>query len=132
MLDTIRLGGLAGLGGGTFFERGFPAQFHAALVVDADAFHPDHFAHLCDVFGAIDAEICQLGNVHETVLARKHFDERAEFFDRNDTAMIGLPDFYLARHAADDFLRARHALRTRRVNVDRAVVLDINFRASLA
>lgn len=56
-------------------ERGFPAQFHAALVVDADAFHPDHLAHLRDVFRAIDAEIRQLGNVDETIFPREHFNE---------------------------------------------------------
>jgi hypothetical protein len=41
LLHAIGLGGLAGFGGGAFLERGFPAQLHAALVVDADAFHPD-------------------------------------------------------------------------------------------
>ena len=35
------------------------------------------------------------------------------------------------RHAADDFLRARHALAARRVDVHRAVVFDVNLRAGL-
>src|SRR5688500_18102346 len=110
LFDAIGLGGLASFGGGAFFEGGFAAQFHPALVVDADALNPDHFAHLGDVFSAVDAEIGQLGNVDEAILAREHFHEGAEFFDRNDAAVIGLAHFDLARHAADDFLRARHAL----------------------
>src|SRR6476660_1585105 len=110
LLDTIRLGGLAGFGGGAFLERGFPAQFHAAFVVDADALHPDHLADLGDVFGTIDAEIGQLGNVNEAILAREHFDERAEIFDRDDATVIGLADLDLARHAADAFFRACHTL----------------------
>jgi hypothetical protein len=41
LFDAIGLAGLAGFGGGAFFERGFAAQFHTAFVVDADAFHQD-------------------------------------------------------------------------------------------
>src|SRR3954468_5254049 len=131
LLDAVRLRGLAGFSSGAFLERGFPAQFHAALVVDADAFHPDHFADLGDVLGPVDAEIRELGNVNETVLAREHFDECAELFDRNDATVIGLADFDLTRHAADDFLRARHALGAGRVDVNGTVVIDINLRAGL-
>ena len=80
-----------------FFQRGFARKFYAAFVVDADAFHPDHVAHLGHVFGSVHAEIRQLGNVDEAVLAREHFDERAELFDRDDAAVIGLADFDLAR-----------------------------------
>ena len=32
------------------FQRRFARQLHAALVVDADAFHPDHLADLGHVF----------------------------------------------------------------------------------
>ena len=97
LFDAIGLGGLAGFGGGAFLERGFAAQLHAAFVIDADAFHPDHFADLRDVFDAINAEVRQLRNVNKAVLARKNFDERAEIFDRNDAAMIGRADFDLSR-----------------------------------
>ena len=85
-----------------------------------------------DVFGAFDAEIRQLGNVHQAVLARQHFDERAEFFHRDDAALIGLADLDFARHAADDFLRARHAFAGRGVDVHGAVVFDVNLSAGLS
>src|SRR3954469_10387067 len=130
-LDLIRLRRLAGLGGGAFLERGFPAQFHAAFVVDTDALHPDHLADLGDVFGAVHAEIGQLGNVNQAILTREHFDECTEFFDRNDATVIGLADFDFAGHAADDFLRAGHAFGAGRVNVNGTVVLDINLSAGL-
>ena len=111
------------------FERGFARKFHAAFVVDADAFDPDHVANFDDVFGPFHAKIRQLGDVDEAVLARENFDERAEFFHRDDAALIGLADLDFARHAADDFLRARHAFAAGRVNVHRAVVFDVNFSA---
>ena len=79
-----------------FFQRGFARKFHAALVVDADAFDPDHLADLDDVFGPLHAEVGQLGDVDEAVLAREHFDEGAEFFDRDDATVIDLADFDLA------------------------------------
>ena len=107
-------------------------KFHAAFVVDADAFHPDHLADFRDVFRSFDAEIRQLGNVHEAVFAREDFDEGAEFFDRNNFAVIGLADFDLARHAADDFLRARHRFGIVRVDVYGTVVFDVNLRAGFS
>ena len=67
----------------------------------------------------------------EAVFSREHFDEGAELFDRDDATVIRLADFDLARHAADYFLRARHAFRARRVDVHGAVVFDINLRAGL-
>ncbi len=82
LLHVLGLDGLAGLGDGPFLERGFAAQFHTAFVVDADAFYPYHFAHLGHVFRAVHPEIRELGNMDETIPSWKHFDERAEFFDR--------------------------------------------------
>src|SRR5476649_604748 len=63
------------------------------------------------------------------IFSWKHFDERAEFLDRDDATVIGLADFDLPRHAADDFLRARHAFGARRIDVHGAVVFDVNLRA---
>ncbi len=77
-------------------QRRFARQLHSALVVDADAFHPDHLADLGDVFRPINSEIGQLGNVNEAVLARENFDKGAEFFDRNDATVVGLADFDFA------------------------------------
>ncbi len=67
----------------------------------------------------------------EAVLARGHFDECAEFFDRHDAAVIDLADLDFVRHAADDFLRARHAFGACRVDVHRAVVFDVELGAGL-
>ena len=69
--------------------------------------------------------------MHEPILARKNFHKCAEFLRRNDTALIRLADLDLARHAADNFFGARHAFTAGRINVHRAVVLDINFSTSL-
>ena len=63
------------------------------------------------------------------VLARENFDKRTEFLRRDHATLIGLTDLDFACHATDDFLRARHALASRRVDVHRAVVLDVNFGA---
>ena len=45
--------------------------------------------------------------------------------------MISLADLDFARHAADNFFRARHALAAGGVDVHGAVVFDVNFRAGL-
>ena len=127
----LQLRGLSGFLFSALFERGFARKFYAAFVVDADAFDPNHFANFGNVFGPVHAKIRELGNMHEPIFAREHFDERAEFFDRDDATLIGLADLDLARHAADDFLRARHAFAARRIDVHRAVVFDINLRAGL-
>src|SRR5450432_2263140 len=121
----------AGLDFAALLEGRLARKLHSPFVVDADALHPNHLANLRDVFGAVDPEISQLRNVHQAVLARENFDERAEFFDRNDATVIGLADFHFPGHAADDFFRARHALAAGRVDVHGAVVFDVNLRAGL-
>jgi len=62
---------------------------------------------------------------------RENFDKRAEFFSRDNATLVRLADLYLTRHATDNFFRARHAFAARRVDVHRAVVLDVNFSAGL-
>ena len=113
------------------FHGRFARKFDPAFVVDPDALHPHHLADLGYVFRPIDPEIRQLGDVHEAIFARENFDEGAEFFDRDGPAMIDLADLHFLRHAADDFLRARHRFAARGVDVDGAVVFDINLRAGL-
>src|SRR4029434_3741787 len=110
----------------------FAREFHSPLVVDPDAFHPDHLANLRDVFSPVHSEISQLGNVDEAVFAREHFHESAEFFDRHDAPVIGLADLHFLRHATDDLLRAGHALAARRIDVNRAVVFDVNLRSGFS
>ncbi len=73
-----------------------------------------------------DAEIRQLGNVHQAIPSREDLDESAEFFHGNDASVISLADLDLAAHATDNFLRTCHALAARRVDVHGAVVLDVN------
>src|SRR6266581_799107 len=101
---------LSSLGFGAFFERGFARKLDPPFVVDADALDPDHVADFCDVLRSFDAEIRELGNVDEAVLAGENFDKGPELFYGNDAALISLADLDFARHAADDFFRARHAL----------------------
>jgi hypothetical protein len=52
----------------TIFHCRFAAEFHAAFVVDSDTFHPNHVPDFHDIFDALDAEIRELGNVHESIL----------------------------------------------------------------
>src|SRR5256885_365599 len=70
----------AGFNFTALLEGGFARKFDATFVVDADAFYPNHFADLRDILDTADPEIGQLGNMHETVFAREHFDKRAELF----------------------------------------------------
>ena len=69
--------------------------------------------------------------MHQSIFARENFDECPKFLGRNNTALISGADLNLARHSANNFLRPRHRFTTGRIDVDRAVVLDVNFGAGL-
>jgi hypothetical protein len=71
----------SGLNFTALLERGLTRKFHPSFVVDPDAFHPDHFADLGDVFDPANPEVRQLRDVDETILARENFDEGTEFLD---------------------------------------------------
>src|SRR5260370_20224324 len=122
---------LTRFGFGAFLQRGFARKFYPAFVVDSDALDPNDVADLGNVFRSLHTKIRELGNVHEPILAGENFDKRAEFLRRDNATLIRLADLDLARHAADNFFRARHAFTAGRIDVHRAVVLDVNFSAGL-
>src|SRR5205814_10304463 len=82
-----------------------------------------------DVSGSSHPEIRQRGAVDQPVLARENFDKPAAPLRRTDAAPIALADLALACHPTDDLSRARGALAAGRVNVDRTIILDVNFCA---
>src|SRR5882757_3132756 len=100
-----------------FFQRRLARKFYAAFVVDADAFDPNHVANLDHVFGAVHSKIGKLGNVHQAVFAWENFNKRPELLRRDDASLIGCSYLDFAGHPADNFLRARHALASRCVDV---------------
>src|SRR6266404_6671067 len=103
--SDLQLQSLASFFLGALFQCCFARKLYAALVVDTDAFDPNHVAHLGHVFGAIHSEIRQLGNMHQPILARKNFNERTEFLRGDHATLVGLTDLDFACHSADDFLR---------------------------
>src|SRR5882724_7162552 len=123
--------GLTRFGFGALFQRGFTRKFYAPFIIDADALDPNDVANLGNVLRSFHTKVRELGNVHEPIPARENFDKRAEFFSRDNATLVRLADLYLTRHATDNFFRARHAFAARRVDVHRAVVLDVNFSAGL-
>ena len=123
------------LGSGGFvaiFHRSAAAEFDAAFVIDANAFHPDDVAYVDHVGDEVHAEVGQFGNVAEAVFARKDFDESAEFFDGYHAALIHFSDFDLFGHAIDDLFGASQAVAIVRVDVDGAVVVDVNLSAGFS
>jgi hypothetical protein len=76
-----------------------------------------------------DAEIRQLADVNQAVLARQEFHERAEFLHGDNPAAINFPDLRFRRHAGDGVARDLHAFLGHGENVHRAVVLDVDFAA---
>ncbi len=73
-------------------------EAHATLVIDADTLDDHLVAQLADVFDVVHAEVSQFGNVDEAFLARKTFDEYAEFFHGAHDAFISFLDFDLSRN----------------------------------
>ncbi len=114
-----------------FRHSGFAGKTHPALFIHPQALHPNLVTKLNDVFGLLDAEIGQLADVHQAVFARQEFNERTKVLNRNDFAAIDLADFSLGAHADDGITGNLHALFRHRVDVDRAVILDVDLAARL-
>ena len=67
---------------------GLAAELDAALVVDADAFHPDRVADFHDVFGSVDTEVRKLGDVAKAVLSGEDLNEGTELLGGDDRALV--------------------------------------------
>src|SRR6202012_2538824 len=108
------------------FHRGFARKTDAAFFIHAQALHPDFIAHLDDVLGLFDTEIGQFADMHQAVLARQKFDESPKFLDRHNLAAINLVDLGLGGHALDGVARNLHSFGGHRINIDWAIVLDVD------
>src|SRR5208282_6217396 len=85
--------------------------------------------HFDYVLGLLDAEVGQLADVHQAVLARQELNERAELLDGDDLAAVDLADLGFGGHALDRVHRDLHAFGGDRVDVDGAVVFDVDLAA---
>src|SRR5439155_13814990 len=104
-------------------------QPDAPFFIHAQAFHQDFIAQLDDVLGLLDPEVGQLADVDQAVPAREKFDERPEFLDGDNFAAVDLADLGLGGHAGDGVAGNLHSLFGHRVDIDGAVVLDVDFAA---
>ena len=73
-----------------------------------------------------DAEVGELADVAEPVSAGQELHEAAKILNRDNLAAIDLSDFSFGRHALDFLLRFLHAFLGNRVDVHRAIVLNID------
>ena len=112
-------------------EPGAAAHFHAAFFIDAEALGGDDLAFFDDVLDVFGAAFGQFGDVDEAVLAGQHFHERAEGGDGNDLAGVDLAHFDFLEHALDHRLGALQTFRLGGVDVNGAVVLDVDLGAGL-
>src|ERR1041385_888241 len=110
---------------------GLAGEADTALLIHAEAFDPDFIAEFDDVFGLLDAEVGQFADMAEAVLAGQELNEGAEFLDRHHLAAIGLADLGFGGHAGDGFAGDLHAFAAGGVDVDGAVVLDVDLATGL-
>ena len=106
-------------------------HLHAATLVDAEAFCGDSITFLADILDLLGPTFGQLGDVDEAVLAGKDFHKCTESSDRNDRTGVGLADFDFLEHAIDHFLGALQSRFLRSVDMDSAVVLNVDFGTRL-
>src|SRR5947199_10536824 len=66
--SDLQLQSLASFFFGALFQCRLARKLYAALVVDADAFDPNHVAHLDHVFAAIPPQLRQLANTPPPLL----------------------------------------------------------------
>src|SRR5207247_2049950 len=109
----------------------FAGKFHPALLIDAEASEPDLITQLDDIFGLLDAEIGQLADVAQPILAREKLNETAKFLNRDDLAAVNFPDLGFGSHAFDFASGDFHAFGAGRIDVNRAVVLNVDLAAGL-
>ena len=126
-----RCSGGFGFGGFLVAEPGAAGHFHAAFFVDSEALGGDDVAFLDDVFNVFGAAFGEFGDVDESVLAGEHFHEGAELGDGNNLAGVNLAHFDLLEHALDHRLGALQTFRLGGVDVDGAIVLDVDLGAGL-
>ena len=128
LLELVCSDGFCG-GGGLVAEPGAAGHFHAAFFIDSEALGSDAVAFFDDVFDFLHAAFGELGDVDEAVLAGEHFHEGAELGDRYHLAGVNLADFDFLEHAVDHRLGAVETGLLGGVDVDSAVVLDVDFGA---
>jgi len=110
-------------------HRGSARKAHPSLFVNSKALDPDFVAHFDDVLGLLDAEVSQFADMHQAVFTGQKFNERSKILDRNDLAAINLAYLCFGGHSHDCLARNLHSFLGHRVNVDGAVVFDIDFAA---
>ena len=74
----------------SLFHRCATAELDAAAIVDTKALDLHLVADLADILDRAHALVGELGDVAEAILAGKDLDERAEFLDAGDGALIDL------------------------------------------
>ena len=76
----------------SLFHRCATAELDAATVIDSKALDLHLVADLADILDCANALVGEFRDMAETILAGKDLDERAEFLDTGDGALV-----YLAR-----------------------------------
>src|SRR5439155_7549912 len=114
-----------------FGHGGLARELDSAFFIDAKALDPNLVAQLHDVFGLLDSEIGQFTDVAKTVFARQELHEGAKLLDRDDFAAINLADLGFSGHSLDGLAGDLHAFFGHGVNINCAVVLNINLAPGL-
>jgi len=110
-------------------HSGFARKAHPALFIDTEALDPNLIPEFDDVFGLFDPEVSQFANMNQSVFAGQEFHKSAKIFDRDHFAAVDLADFGFGSHAGDGVPGNLHSLGGNRVNIDRAIVFDVDLAA---
>ena len=116
---------------GLVAEPSAAGHFHAAFFVNSEALGGDDVAFFDDVFNVFGAAFSEFGDVDESIFTREHFHERAELGDGNNLAGVNLAHFDFLEHAVDHRLGVLQSFLLGGIDVDGAVVFDIDTRGQL-
>ena len=114
-----------------FAEESAAAHFHAAFFIDADALGGNDVAGFDDVFDLIDAEVCEFRDVDEPVAAWEELHEGTEVSGADDAAGVGGTHFGFGEDVADEAHGDVERFLADGVDVDGAIVFDVDFGAGL-
>src|SRR5947208_3239955 len=112
-------------------HRFLAAQLDAARVVDQDHLDLHLVADVHEIRHAIDISIRKLRHVAQAIGLRRDLDERPEFLDRNNPAVVDLPDLHLGGHRFDDVAAALGGFAVHGADVNGAVVFDVDVGAGV-
>ena len=117
---------------GELGEKRLSGEVVSTLFVNAEELNGEHIAFLNDVFNLFNELVGKILDVAQTFLAGSELNERADRDDTGYLAGVNCAFFGLEADRIDHCLCGKTAVAINSGDIDRAIVLDVDLRASVS